>query len=55
MATTAPPEVAGAALGRVLAALIVGQVCLHACMTGVRMAAPLQALREGHAPWVVVC
>ncbi len=53
MATTAPPEVAGAALGRVLAALIVGQVCLHACMTGVRMAAPLQALREGQAPWVV--
>jgi MFS family permease len=40
-------------LSRVLVALIVGQVCLHACMTGVRMAAPLQALREGHAAWAV--
>ena len=40
-------------LGRILVALIVGQICLHACMTGVRMAAPLQALREGHAAWVV--
>lgn len=40
-------------LGRVLVALIVGQICLHSCMTGVRMAAPLQALREGHAAWVV--
>lgn len=38
---------------RVLVALIVGQICLHACMTGVRMAAPLQALREGHAEWAV--
>jgi MFS family permease len=38
---------------RVLVALIVGQICLHSCMAGVRMAAPLQALREGHAPWVV--
>lgn len=42
-----------AGVGRVLVALIVGQICLHACMTGVRMAAPLQALREGHAAWVV--
>lgn len=42
-----------AGLGRVLIALIVGQICLHSCMTGVRMAAPLQALREGHAAWVV--
>lgn len=40
-------------LGRVLVALIVGQICLHSCMTGVRMAAPLQALREGHDAWVV--
>jgi MFS family permease len=36
-----------------LVALIVGQVCLHACMTGVRLAAPLQALRDGHAAWAV--
>ena len=38
---------------RVLIALIVGQICLHACMAGVRMAAPLQALRDGHAAWAV--
>jgi hypothetical protein len=25
--------------------LILGQICLHACMTGFRMAAPLLALR----------
>ena len=33
---------------RTLIALIVGQICLHSCMAGVRMAAPLQALRQGH-------
>lgn len=32
---------------RVLARLIASQVCLHAGMAGVRMAAPLLALREG--------
>ena len=36
-----------------LLALIIGQICLHSCMTGVRMAAPLQALRQGHAEWAV--
>lgn len=39
--------------GGVLVALIVGQICLHSCMAGVRMAAPLQALRAGHAEWAV--
>jgi MFS family permease len=39
--------------GRVLLALIVGQMGLHATMAGVRMAAPLQALREGHSAWSV--
>jgi MFS family permease len=34
-------------------ALIVGQMGLHATMAGVRMAAPLQALREGHSAWSV--
>ena len=34
---------------RPLIALIGGQVCLHACMAGMRMAAPLQALREGYS------
>ena len=29
--------------------LILGQICLHACMTGARMAAPLLALRDGHS------
>src|SRR6187551_646536 len=32
-----------------LARLILAQVCLHACMAGTRMAAPLLALREGHS------
>ncbi len=32
-----------------LARLIGAQVCLHACMTGFRMAAPLMALREGYS------
>lgn len=32
-----------------LARLIAGQVFLHACMAGMRMAAPLQALREGYS------
>ena len=38
---------------RTLIALIVGQICLHSCMAGVRMAAPLLALREGRAEWAV--
>ncbi len=29
--------------------LIASQICVHACMTGFRMAAPLMALREGHS------
>ncbi|MEO7939919.1 MAG: MFS transporter [Burkholderiaceae bacterium] len=29
--------------------LIGGQVCVHACMSGTRMAAPLLALRDGHS------
>jgi MFS family permease len=32
-----------------LARLIAGQIFLHACMAGTRMAAPLLALREGHS------
>ena len=36
-----------------LARLIAGQVCIHACMTGMRMAAPLLALREGLSPAAV--
>ncbi len=39
--------------GRALFALIGGQIALHSCMAGIRMAAPLAALREGHAAWAV--
>ena len=48
-------ETAGspATFRRAILALIVGQVCLHACMAGVRLAAPLQSLRQGHAEWEV--
>lgn len=36
-----------------LARLIVGQICLHACMAGMRMAAPLLALRDGYSALAV--
>jgi MFS family permease len=36
-----------------LARLIAGQICLHACMAGMRMAAPLLALREGFSALAV--
>lgn len=36
-------------LSRPLARLIAGQICLHACMAGTRMAAPLLALRAGYS------
>ncbi|MBL0944580.1 MAG: MFS transporter [Hydrogenophaga sp.] len=36
-----------------LARLIASQICVHGCMTGFRMAAPLMALREGHSPLFV--
>ena len=35
-------------MNRTLARLIAGQVCVHACMAGMRLAAPLLALREGY-------
>jgi MFS family permease len=38
---------------QVLLALIAGQIGLHATMAGIRMAAPLQALREGYSAWSV--
>jgi MFS family permease len=54
---TALPAVAGGGGGgqfsRPLLALILGQLGLHACMAGVRMASALQALRQGHAEWAV--
>jgi MFS family permease len=36
-----------------LARLILAQVCLHACMAGTRLSAPLLALREGYSPAAV--
>ncbi len=36
-----------------LARLILAQVCLHACMAGTRLAAPLLALRDGYSPAAV--
>jgi MFS family permease len=33
--------------------LVLGQMGLHATMAGLRMAAPLMALREGYSPWAV--
>lgn len=48
------PEAAGPTrFSSTLAALIVGQIGLHAAMAGTRMAAPLQALQEGSGPWTV--
>ena len=38
---------------RTLLALIAGQICLHACMAGVRMASPLLALRQGYSELAV--
>jgi MFS family permease len=42
-----------AQFSRPLLALILGQISLHSCMAGVRMAAPLQALKQGRAEWTV--
>jgi len=38
---------------RTLLALIICQIGLHSCMTGIRLAAPLQALRLGHSAFAV--
>ena len=46
-------QAAGTASSRVLLALIVGQLGLHAAMAGLRMATPLQALRLGASAWTV--
>jgi MFS family permease len=39
--------------GRVLAALVAGQLGMHSAMAGLRMAAPLQALHEHFSAWSV--
>ena len=40
-------------MNRELARLILAQICLHACMAGTRMTAPLLALRQGYSPAAV--
>src|SRR5215471_12193576 len=39
--------------GRLLAALVIGQLGLHSAMAGLRMSAPLLALRGGRSEWTV--
>lgn len=53
MSDAAPAPAAGSLPGRVLVALIVGQLGLHAAMAGLRMSAPLMALRDGRSEWSV--
>lgn len=48
-----PAKVATLGSVSLLLPLIVGQIGMHATMAGVRLAAPLQALREGHSAWSV--
>lgn len=48
---TSTPQPAG--FGRQLLFLIVSQIGLHGAMAGLRMAAPLDALRTGASPWNV--
>ena len=50
MSVAAVPKVA---LNRPLLGLILGQIALHSCMAGVRMAAPLQALKQDRSAWAV--
>ena len=38
---------------RELVRLILAQICLHACMAGTRLAAPLLALKQGYSPAAV--
>ncbi|MBC7436538.1 MAG: MFS transporter [Bdellovibrionales bacterium] len=40
-------------MNRELLRLIAAQICLHACMAGTRMAAPLLALKQGYSPAAV--
>jgi MFS family permease len=47
------PNADTANTSRPLVALIMGQLCLHSCMAGVRVAAPLLLLNSGHPAWLV--
>jgi MFS family permease len=48
-----PPVAPAIGFSKALLALILGQVFLHACMAGIRVAAPLLALRSGQPNWAV--
>jgi MFS family permease len=51
---TVPAQLAQPPAGaRLVLALIAGQIGLHAAMAGLRLAATLQALREGYSAWSV--
>ena len=52
-AETDPADARPGAVGRLVIALVIGQLGLHSTMAGLRMAASLQALREGHGAWTV--
>jgi MFS family permease len=47
------PTAEGGGLTRELARVITGQVFIHACMAGMRMASPLLALEQGYSPAAV--
>ena len=52
--SSAPKKPASSAgFSKALFALILGQIFLHSCMAGVRVAAPLLALRSGHPKWAI--
>lgn len=53
MTTTKPEAQREGGQGWELARLIIGQVFIHASMAGMRMAAPLLALRDGYSPLAV--
>ncbi len=53
LAAAGAPARPKASATRLLIALILGQVCLHAAMAGIRMAAPLWALQHGQPTWTV--
>ncbi len=40
-------------MSKELARLIAGQIFLHACMAGMRMATPLLALKQGYSAMAV--
>jgi MFS family permease len=50
---TPAPTTSRAPIATVLVALVIGQICLHSTMAGVRMASPLWVLKESHPAWTI--